>query len=80
MTEEEGELTNQVCNDYWTEFGQLVAKHLQRVPRHLQDEVMGMLQDRSSCYGSNYSKHMPRDTPLIERLQSIIKREPNRQS
>lgn len=66
MTEEESILVNQISNEYWTEFSKLVAKHLSRVPRHLQDELLMILQEHSSCYGSNYEEHMQCKTPLME--------------
>ena len=65
MTNEEGILVNEICNDYWTGFSQLIAAHLKRVPPHLRDEVLMMFQDRSSCYGSAYSDFLNRETPLI---------------
>lgn len=78
MSEEEGELLCQICNDWSHNFGALVALHLKRAPRHLQDELMDMLQERSSCYGSGYSDHMERDTPLIEQMKSIMKQQEQR--
>ena len=39
MTNEEGERPNDIANEYWEEFGQLVARHLTRAPQHLRDEL-----------------------------------------
>ncbi|MDQ3774842.1 MAG: hypothetical protein M3461_11005 [Pseudomonadota bacterium] len=58
MTNEEGELLNNIANEYWEEFGQLVARHLLRAPQHLRDELLMTLQERSSVYGCAYERHM----------------------
>ena len=58
MTNEEDELLNDIANKYWEEFGQLVARHLMRAPQHLCDELLALLQERSSVYGCAYERHM----------------------
>jgi hypothetical protein len=44
--------------ELWEEFGQLVARHLMRAPQHLRDELLTLLQERSSVCGSAYERHM----------------------
>lgn len=51
-------MLNDIANEYWEEFGQLVARHLTRAPQHLRDELLALLQERSSVYGSAYERHM----------------------
>jgi hypothetical protein len=58
MTSDEVELLNNIANEYWEEFGQLVARHLMHAPQHLREELLTTLQERSSVYGSAYERHM----------------------
>jgi hypothetical protein len=47
MTSDELELLNNIANEYWEEFGQLVARHLMHAPQHLREELLTTLQERS---------------------------------
>jgi hypothetical protein len=58
MTEEEGILLNEIRNEFYIEFSQLVAKHLSRVPEHLRANLLMQLSDTSSVYGSCYEDYM----------------------
>jgi len=60
MTEDEHIHLVEVGNEYWNEFSQLIAAKLQKVPPHLRDEFLAMMQDKSSVYGSCYDKYMPK--------------------
>lgn len=44
MTNEEGERLNDIANEYWEDFGQLVARHLTRAPQHLRDDLLALLR------------------------------------
>lgn len=65
MTESESELLWQVGNEYYTDFGKLIAKTLRKVPANLQEELKGRLQDSSSVYGSCYEKFMNLDAYIL---------------
>jgi hypothetical protein len=56
MTNEEGELLNDIASI--GKSSGLVARHLTRAPQHLRDELLALLQERSSVYGSAYERHM----------------------
>lgn len=58
MTEEDGILLNELTNEYWDEFGQLIAKYLNKTPKHLRDEMKDLLSEHSSLYGSCYQKYL----------------------
>lgn len=58
MTEAQGILLNEITNSYWREFSKVIAQHLLLAPPELRDDLMMRLQDHSSCYGSNYDKHL----------------------
>lgn len=58
MTEREGELLHRVTEAYWVAFSKLVARHLDRVPPHLQGDLLMRLQEHSSVYGSAYAQYL----------------------
>lgn len=58
LTEEEDDLLYEIKNQYWHDFSKLVGETLNKVPEKLQDELLMMLQDCSSVYGSEYEKHL----------------------
>lgn len=60
LYESEHILLTNICNEYWREFGQLVAKHLQKAPAELRDHLLVMIEERSSAHGSNYEKYLPK--------------------
>jgi len=56
MTEEEHIKLTEVGDSFFEGFGELVAKHVCKMPEHLHADTLGYLQDMASVYGSCYSK------------------------
>jgi hypothetical protein len=52
------DLLSDIKNEYWIKFSKLIAETLKKVPISLHDELLIMLQDASSVYGSNYEKYL----------------------
>ncbi len=74
MTEGDHIMLNKICNEYWAEFSVLVAKHLEKAPRRLQDILLVMLEDRSSAHGSDFVRHMKQPPPFVEKFNQIMRR------
>lgn len=51
MTEGDADLLFDVKSQYWHDFSELVNRTLKKVPTHLRDDLMDMLQESSSVYG-----------------------------
>ena len=62
LTEEEFDLLNDEAEKFWVSFSKLIAHHMDAVPFKLRDHMIYMLGDRSSVFGSNYSKYMEKST------------------
>lgn len=58
MTEDEHNQLVEICNQYWQDFSKLIARMLEKAPKHLHNELLAMMQDHSSVYGSNYEKYL----------------------
>jgi hypothetical protein len=52
------DLLFELKNEYWIEFSKLIAQTLKKAPAHLHDELLMMLQESSSVYGSGYDKYL----------------------
>jgi hypothetical protein len=74
MTSDEHDQLHNICEDYWKEFSQLVAKHLGRAPHHLQDQLLLMIEDRSSAHGSDFTRYMKRPPPFVEKFRRTLKK------
>lgn len=58
MTEEHGILFNELTNEFWVEYGKLIASILNKAPKELHDELLMSLSDHSSVYGSNFDEYL----------------------
>ena len=58
LTEDESVLLTEICNDFWNEFGQPVAKTLDRnkIPE-LESLLLMKLQEHASVYGSDFDRY-----------------------
>ena len=63
MTEEEGDLLNNISNQYWYDFSELVNSTLLLVPPHLRDLLEQKLQEASSVYGRHDVQAYDKDAP-----------------
>ena len=59
VTEDEHDAMHQIKNDFYDEFGQLIAKYMLRMPAELQMEVQMHLGETASVYSSCYKKYLP---------------------
>lgn len=57
-TEDQLDLLTKLGDEFWTEFGQLVAAKLKKAPPELHDLFLMQMQDAASVYGSNYEKYL----------------------
>lgn len=57
LTEDEHIKLVEIGNEYWDKFSRLIAETLEKMPKHLEREVLEYLEDRSSVHGSNFEKY-----------------------
>lgn len=58
LTEEQDLMLHNICEEYWKEFSQLVAKHLTKAPLEFQRELLIRLEDKSSVHGSDFERYL----------------------
>ena len=58
MDEDEHILLTKIKDHYWIGLSKLVAACLNKAPEHLHGELLMMLQDSSSVYGSSYEDYL----------------------
>lgn len=54
MTNDELDLVLDVAEHFWVQLSKLVARELDKVPAHLDGELLLRLQEKCSVYGTNY--------------------------
>lgn len=57
-SEDELDLLHSIVDEFWVEFGKLVAKSLNKAPQDLEDLCLIQLQEHASVYGSNFEKYL----------------------
>jgi hypothetical protein len=58
MTESEGELVWKMGNEFYLEYGKLVAQTLAKVPKNIRDEMMDNIQEKSNVFSSCFEKYL----------------------
>jgi hypothetical protein len=63
MTEAEGDLLQEITNQYWRDFSELINSTLLLVPTHLRNLLEEKLQESSSVYGREDVHTYEKDAP-----------------
>ena len=58
MNNVDSELIHQLANYYWLRHGELIAQCLDSVPERCHNELLDMLSDHSSVFGSGYADRL----------------------
>lgn len=58
MTDEEHEKLSDLADHFWLAYSRLIGETLSQAPTHLHNNMLAMLQDKSSVYGSVYERYM----------------------
>lgn len=58
MTEEEGIELHRLRNEFYEDYGRLVAKYVKQVPERLKSELLYDIQDTSNVFSSCYQKFL----------------------
>jgi hypothetical protein len=61
LTAAEWDALHVLCEKFYDRFGKLIADLILEVPTaDMEEQLLIMLQERASVYGSNYSEHIGR--------------------
>ena len=63
LSEEEADLLHETLEEFWIDFGKLVAEKLNKLPKDLEFFMLMRMQERASVYGTAYSKHIDASRP-----------------
>lgn len=58
MTEDEGEILWRLGNEFYQEYGKLVAKYLTKAPTSIQEEMKDKMQETSNVFSSCYEDYL----------------------
>jgi hypothetical protein len=63
LSEEEADLMHETLEEFWIDFGKLVAEKLNKLPKDLEFFMLMRMQERASVYGTAYPKHIDDSRP-----------------